>query len=157
MLFANLKSWFSLGLRLTTPTAELDQYIERCIQRQKQAVIRALMYCGEQVLNTARSTNSYKDQTGNLRSSIGYVIAVDGNVISQSDFQVVKGGKEGQEQGSKFVRQIVKQFPKGVCLVLVAGMEYAVYVQNKGYDVLDNAELLAERIVPKMLKQLGFT
>ena len=34
-------------------------------------------------------------------------------------------------------------------------MRYASFVSAKGYDVLDSAELLAERLVPDMLKRLG--
>lgn len=136
--------------------SEIDKYTKLQLEGLRTALIRTLMYIGELVLNKARSTNSYKDQTGNLRSSIGYVIAVDGKVVKQSDFKTVKQGKNGTEQGAAFAKKLVRQFPKGVCLIIVAGMEYAVHVKNKGYDVLDSSELLADRLVPSMLKQLGF-
>ena len=123
--------------------SEIDRYTEQELKRLQTVLIRSLQYCGEQVLNTARSTNSYKDQTGNLRSSLGYVVAVDGRV--------------GSEKGAAFAKKLVRRFPHGVCLIVVAGMEYAAHVKNKGYDVLDSSELLADRIVPSMLKQLGFT
>ena len=128
--------------------SEIDRYTEQELKRLQTVLIRSLQYCGEQVLNTARSTNSYKDQTGNLRSSLGYVVAVDGRVVYQSD---------GSEKGAAFAKKLVRRFPHGVCLIVVAGMEYAAHVKNKGYDVLDSSELLADRIVPSMLKQLGFT
>lgn len=139
-----------------TPMKEIEAYTEQQIERIEQAAIRTLAYCGEVCLNVARSTNSYKDQTGNLRSSIGYVVAVDGRIISRSDFQTVKTGEQGTKNGEKFAKEIVRRFPKGICLVVVAGMEYAVHVKNRGYDVLDSSELTADRIVPQMLKQLGF-
>lgn len=136
--------------------SEIDRYTEERLERLQTALIRTLQYIGETVLNRARSTNSYKDQTGNLRSSIGYVIAVDGRVVYQSDFKTVKSGQDGSEQGAAFAKKLVRRFPKGVCLLVVAGMEYAAHVKNKGYDVLDSSELLADRLVPSMLKQLGF-
>lgn len=146
-----------MPIRQLTPMSEIDRYTEQELKRLQTVLIRSLQYCGEQVLNTARSTNSYKDQTGNLRSSLGYVIAVDGRVVYLSDFQTVKQGRDGSEKGAAFAKKLVRRFPHGVCLIVVAGMEYAAHVKNKGYDVLDSSELLADRIVPSMLKQLGFT
>ena len=81
--------------------SEIDRYTEQELKRLQTVLIRSLQYCGEQVLNKARSTNSYKDQTGNLRSSLGYVVAVDGRVVYQSDFQTVKQGRDGSEKGAR--------------------------------------------------------
>lgn len=136
--------------------SEIDRYTEERLERLQTALIRTFQYIGETVLNTARSTDSYKDRTGNLRSSIGYVIAVDGRVVYQSDFKTVKNGGYGSKHGAAFAKRLVRRFPKGVCLLVVAGMEYACHVSNRGYDVLDSSELLADRLVPNMLKQLGF-
>lgn len=145
-----------MPIRQITPMSEIDRYTEQKLKGLEQAVIRTLTYCGELCLNVARSTNSYKDQTGNLRSSIGYIVAVDGRIINQSDFETVKKGGDGSKQGAAFAKQLVRRFPKGICLIVVAGMDYAVHVKNRGYDVLDSSELTADRIVPYMLKQLGF-
>lgn len=145
-----------MPIKQLTPMSEIDRYTEEQLERLKQVLIRNLMYIGETVLNRARSTNSYKDRTGNLRSSIGYVITVDGRIIRISAFQTVKQGKEGSSTGSAYVKRLVRQFPKGICLIVVAGMNYAAYVSAKGLDVLDSSELLAERLVPRLLKQLGF-
>lgn len=111
---------------------------------------------GEQVLNVARSTNSYKDQTGNLRSSIGYVIAQDGKVVRASSFAQVKQGGNGTEQGRSYAESLAAKFSQGIVLIVVAGMNYAAYVKKKGYDVIDGSELLAEKLVPQMLTELGF-
>lgn len=144
-----------MPIRQITPMSEIDRYTEQRLRGLEQAVIRTLSYCGELCLNVARSTNSYKDQTGNLRSSIGYVVAVDGRIVNQSSFETVKEGGQGSKQGAAFAKQLVRRFPKGICLIVVAGMEYAAHVKNRGYDVLDSSELTADRIVPYMLKQLG--
>lgn len=145
-----------MPIRQLTPWSDIDRFTEQELQRLHKAVIRTFQYCGEMALNAARSTNSYKDQTGNLRSSLGYVVAVDGKVVYQSDFETVKNGNDGSVKGAKYAKELVRRFPKGVCLIVVAGMEYAAYVKNRGYDVLDSSELLADKIVPRMLKQLGF-
>lgn len=146
-----------MGVKQIIPMSEIDAYLEAQIDRIEQRIIYNLSYVGEQCLNAARSTDSYKDQTGNLRSSIGYVIVRDGQIIQASDFDTVKQGREGSTEGAAFARRLVSEFPQGFTLIVVAGMNYAGYVSAKGYDVLDSAELLAEQLVPKMMTQLGFT
>ena len=96
--------------------SEVDAYLEEQIQRIEQQTIYNLSYVGERCLNEARSTNSYKDQTGNLRSSIGYVIVKDGKIVQMSDFTTVKNGREGTQGGAAFARQLVKEFPSGIVL-----------------------------------------
>lgn len=144
-----------MPIRQVTPNSEVNSYIERKLEIWRQLLIRNFSYIGEQVLNAARSTDSYKDQTGNLRSSLGYVIAVDGRVADISSFAVVKNGQEGSKTGADYARKLALKYPKGIVLIVCAGMNYAAYVSAKGYDVEDSAELLADRLVPQMLRQLG--
>lgn len=145
-----------MGIHQTTPSSEIDRYIEEQIKLITQEMIKNLQYIGEKCLNAARDTNSYKDQTGNLRSSLGYVISMDGRIVYQSTFEVVKEGENGSKSGIRYAKELVRQFPEGIVLIVVAGMKYAQFVSAKGYDVLDSAELLALREVPKLLTQLGF-
>lgn len=145
-----------MPIKNLTPEGAISEFIGQQVERVTSALIYNLCAVGEQVLNQARSTNSYKDQTGNLRSSIGYVVAVDGEVVQSSSFEVVKDGADGSRDGKSYTLDLVKQFPEGIVLIVVAGMNYASYVSAKGYDVLDSSEVLAERLVPEILKQLGF-
>ena len=46
---------------------------------------------GEKFIEVARRSGSYKDQTGNLRSSIGYIIAKDGEVVTENFKEGDKG------------------------------------------------------------------
>ncbi len=141
-----------------TPSGQIYCFVQEHVERLIQAVIYKMSVIGEKVLNKARSTNSYKDQTGNLRSSIGYVIAVDGRIVKMSSFALSEKGTDrvtGQTAGRALAEELVRRFPSGIVLIVVAGMKYASYVSAKGYDVLDSSELLAEQLVPKMLKQLG--
>lgn len=145
-----------MPIKRLTPTTEKDRYIAGRVEAIKKALVYNLCAVGEQVLNAARLTNSYKDQTGNLRSSIGYVVAVDGEIVQMSSFDTVKEGREGSRGGKEYAMQLVRDFPHGIVLIVVAGMNYASYVSAKGYDVLDGSELLADKLVPQMLQQLGF-
>ena len=145
-----------MPIKNLTPEGAISEFIGQQVERVTSALIYNLCAVGEQVLNQARSTNSYKDQTGTLRSSIGYVVAVDGEVVQSSSFEVVKDGADGSRDGKSYALELVKQFPEGIVLIVVAGMNYASYVSAKGYDVLDSSEVLADRLVPEILKQLGF-
>lgn len=151
----NSRKITDMPIRQVTPQAEINSYIESRLEIWQQLIIRNLAYIGEQVLNAARSTNSYKDQTGNLRSSLGYVLVQDGQVIQMSSFATVKQGQEGSKTGADYAKRLARKYRKGIVLIVCAGMNYAAYVSAKGYDVQDSAELLADRLVPQMLKQLG--
>lgn len=132
----------------------VDDAFERHIRRAEQALIRTLKYCGEVVINSARDAHTYKDQTGNLTSSIGAVISVDGKVIWKSSFEVVMKGGKGAKEGVAFAKELTGNYPKGIALICVAGKNYAAYVSHRGYDVLDTAQLTASQIVPQMLQSL---
>lgn len=145
-----------MAIKQTTPQASIDAYIAKQVQTQTAVLVRTMCYCGEEVLNAAKSTNSYKNQTGNLRSSLGYAVVLDGRVVSQAGFDVVLNGQEGAADGREYLSKLVSQYRKGIVLIVVAGKNYAGYVSAKGFDVLDSAELLAAKLVPMYLKQLGF-
>lgn len=159
-----------MPIKRLTPTAEIDRYITGRVEAIKKAIVYNLFAVGEQVVNHARSLPSlsaadfkgrkipphqpnYMDWTANLRSSIGYVVAVDGEIVQMSSFDVVKEGGEGAKGGKEYAMQLVRDFPKGIVLIVVAGMNYASYVSAKGYDVLDSSELLADKLSSKIKKQ----
>lgn len=144
-----------MTVRQKTTKEEISAYLERRILLMKQAIIRKMMVVGEKVINQARTSGNYKDQTGNLRSSVGYVIVSGGIIIQESSFEVVEKGVVGSKSGKEFAERLARQHPKGLILIVVAGMKYAKYVSACGYDVIDSAELLAQKLVPKILDELG--
>ena len=148
---------------MTTPMSQIEKYMQQQLKRQERAIVNTLAYVGEQCVNKARENGSYTDQTGNLRSSIGYVIAVDGRVRHASNFEPVQftdkdgvthKGDEGGKTGKDYAKELVAKHPKGAVLIVVAGMHYAKYVAATGRDVLASAELEAQQLIPKLLKQL---
>lgn len=144
-----------MGIKRITPMKQIMQYMQDELTAYERKIIRSLAYCGEKCVTQAREFGSYQDQTGNLRSSTGYVIVKNGQIISGSGFSSVSGGSEGTQVGLTFARQLASEFPRGIALIVVAGMNYAAYVEAKGYDVLTSSEILANRIVPQMLNKLG--
>lgn len=139
---------------MPTIQEEIERELMGSVERIKEAVIYNLQAIGQKCVDEARMKGSYKDQTGNLRSSTGYVLVVDGEIVSESAFDVVKDGQTGSDEGKAFAESLVKDYPTGIALVVVAGKNYAQYVAARGYDVLDSAELLGEQLVQKMVEDL---
>ena len=146
-----------------TGQAALNRAIDARAQRIVRALVNVCTRAGEQVIAYARDPERkrYTDQTGNLTSSIGYVVLWDGKVVKQSDFSPVSGargtrGVNGTAEGRKFLRGIIKGNAEGLRLVVVAGMPYAAYVEALGLDVLDSAEVKAAEIVKRLARQLKF-
>lgn len=79
---------------------------------------------------------NYIDKWGNLRQSIGYLVAKDG-IIQSEDLR--------NQQAEELAYGVLTSHPVGYCLILVAGMEYAAEVSGRGYDVLDSAAINARQ------------
>lgn len=131
----------------------LDAFLSVVHKRQ----IECLQALGEMCLTEARNNKGYMMQTGALLSSTGYTIFVDG-VALHSQFDAASGAESnaaqnGIKEGQALAEKVGKN-TKGVALVVVAGMNYAAYVEAKGYNVLSSAEHLAQRELPRMLKEL---
>ena len=114
---------------------QIEKDIEAWAEKNIQKFIQALSYVGEEIVNEARLSGNYNDQTGNLRSSIGYVVAQDG-LIARRDYKVTKGGEDGAQKGQSLAERAAAEHPKGIVLIVTAGMQYALYVEAMGYDVL---------------------
>ena len=133
-------------------------YVVKCNEIIKRLTIRALSELGEQCVTKIRDRagdKSWYDQTGNLRSSVGYVIAHNKNIIQYSTFNQVKQGSEGVKTGKDLAKELAKRYSNNYVLIVVAGMNYAEFVEamdNK--DVLASTELWAREQVPLMLEKL---
>ena len=61
--------------------ADIERMLQQKIAKYEEKIVRILRIVGEKCINEAREHGSYQDQTGNLRSSIGYVVLQDGKPI----------------------------------------------------------------------------
>lgn len=131
-------------------------------------ILFELSYLGEQMCNHARNvtkghaTGGYDDQTGNLRSSIGYRIFKDAQPIKDGGMARVNGTKGNGSEGENKVVSALDTFansPKvvknGWTLLVVAGMEYAKYVEDKGYNVLYLTGIELEKKIAEIRKRYG--
>lgn len=150
-----------MGIKRKFSLADIRKMTEEATAELDRMVLRALTRLGEECVREARDRSpeaSWIDQTGNLRSSIGYVIVRDGEIVSRGGFDAGSGGErtEGGRSGSKYARSLIKRDRRGYTLILVAGMKYAVYVEaltNK--DVLATPELYARRRLPELMQRLA--
>lgn len=147
-----------MPIQMTTTSRQIKADYDRMYNsRVMKAIINTMRYVGEMCVQEARDNGSYTDQTGNLRSSIGYVVVKDGIIVENGNSQKYLEGTLGESEGVKFARQLAADAPrKGIVLIVSAGMNYAAYVEARGYNVLTSAELLADSLVPQILTSIGF-
>ena len=106
----------------------MKDYVAEKINKEIAILIRI----GEEFVNKARTKGEYMDDTGNLRSSIGYILIDNGKVINQN---FSGNDAEGKIAAMDYANQIKSKY-KGLVLIGIAGMEYAAAVEAKGYDVI---------------------
>lgn len=146
-----------MPIKKTSPNGQAEAFIEGFVKNKIQSLIDALVYVGLECVREARLNRRYTDQTGNLRSSVGFCVLYNGRVVKKSAFEAVKSSAtEGSSAGSKFLKSLISENSRGIVLIVVAGMNYAKYVEAMGLNVLDSSELLAKKLVPQLLKDLGF-
>ena len=147
-----------MAITCKTPMSEIQAYIKNSIERIDKVVIRNLQRLGEEAVIYARNrtgAESWYDQTGNLRSSVGYVIALDGEIVRTGGFSQILDGAEGTEEGKQFANEMAAASSGRYVLIVVAGMNYASYVEEmENKDVLASSALFVERELPKMIERL---
>ena len=132
--------------------------IEKFKAVSKVQMIMAMNYIGQEFIKKARDKSAgggnYDDQTGNLRSSIGYAIFDNGKEIN-SIFEIADKDEKGA--GVKSAKKLAKEqvAKTGLCLIVTAGMNYAAAVESKNYTVLTAfapSENEVKRDLEKLLK-----
>ena len=153
-----------MGIEMKMDMRQIRDILNKEAQKHLKRTITLLQYVGETVVNEIRTSHisDWNDQTGNLRSSIGYIITMDGKPIGMSAFEKVVGPKpdadeeDGSQAGKDYARQLAALYPNGIALIVVAGMEYASYVERRDNKVvLAQGEIEARRLVEQMIRELN--
>lgn len=131
---------------------------QRLLDR-KQAVDNvlsmALPELGEKAVTFSKNNKGYQDQTANLKNSISFAVFHDGKQITKSigeGYNATYKDRHNKEHNNPYTKGEVMQMrssaldeyalrpgvvaPKGYTIIVVAGMEYGKYVEDKGYNVL---------------------
>lgn len=120
-----------------------------------KALLDGLLALGARCVEKGLASGRYKNRSGALRSSIGCAVGVNGRVHAMAGFAQVLGGSDGVTEGKALAKGLIEQ-SKGIALYVVAGKYYASYVEARGFDVLDTSELIFEKELERIVKELGF-
>lgn len=129
-----------------TTDREIAEWIDDFIDDTMMETTAIVSKIGEDALAISREEHLYRTQTGNLQSSCGFTVTLDGMALTQTDFTPKPGkvnpdGNTGSQEGKSYMEQCLQQkLDKGISLIMVAGMNYAGVVEDRGGDVLKSAE-----------------
>jgi hypothetical protein len=132
-----------MGIRAKFTESDLNNMFMIRVSIIEDAILSRLKFIGETCVNNARANGSYNDVTGNLRSSICYVVLKNG---------VKKSGGVIPSDSSKRMAELIAEYPRGYVLIVLAGMDYAAAVESKGKDVLTASSKIAEIELKKAIK-----
>lgn len=119
----------------------IHDYMERQAEQRINEVVDFMRAKGVEYTTMARNktlaTNKYNNITFNLVSSVGFAITRNGAVV-ESYFPLLETGTEGKAKGEALSARVASELggTNNIVLVLVAGEDYASYVQNNGKDVI---------------------
>lgn len=130
--------------------------MRRVYETLQEQIIIQLQYLGQECVSRIRGrgqSESWIDRTGNLRSSIGSAVYENGKKKLSTAFESVLDGQEGSEAGKRMIDALAKEYSQTYAMVVVAGMDYASYVENmNGKDVLASTRLWAESVIGERIE-----
>lgn len=161
-----------MGITLRTPINDITNDSLRQLQAIEDGIINRLDICGAEFMQQAKDDikidrsafpairkgkkgdaptgpGEYLDDTTNLRNSIGYYVLKDGVIVRGR----VEGGGESQTAAMDVLNSVPKI--RGYQLVGVAGMNYASYLESKGFNVITSQAFVAMTNVEGMMKRFA--
>lgn len=129
-----------------TTNKEIAQMLLDAVDEEMEESLVIASKIGDDALAISRSEHAYHAQTGNLQSSCGFALTYNGKIVAKTPFTPDPGpnnpdGETGSREGKAYLEECLQdRLEQGITLTMVAGMEYAGYVEDKGLDVLRSAE-----------------
>lgn len=132
---------------------EVERWFDYFVDRAEERIYKLMQRAGEEFVKIARKKGNYQDHTGNLRSSIGYVIVKDGDVLAENHERSETGTDKqtGIREAKRLVSDLASVYSDGWVLIGVAAMPYAVYVE--AIDNLDVVSVATEHTEEWIKKQ----
>ena len=121
---------------------ELQKRLNQMKESVDNRLAMELRQVGEEAVTFSKENKGYHDRTANLKNSISYALFKDGELLEQHIGNIPKPNEDagGQAQVadnlSRYATQEGVVKPQGYTLIVVAGMNYGKYVEDKGYNVL---------------------
>lgn len=140
-----------MAIKPTFQKGAVAAKVQEFQKRLEAATVFLLQYMGEELTKYAREQHNYTDQTGNLTNSIGYAVVRNGMIVNYGG-EIQPG--DGAAEGLKIAQKMAANASSSFSLLIVAGMNYAAYVEAKGYNVILPAELKAKADLPAYMQKL---
>jgi len=143
-------------------TLDISGARKKTIQFKGTAEDKLILICryvGEKFVKDARkfskAQGGFGDVTGNLRSSIGYFIVKNGEIVSSLIYSEATG--KDRKSGVSVGKQFIESWPKksGIQLVGFAGMSYASHVESRGLNVISIQKEVALINLKDLLKNVA--
>lgn len=119
-----------------------------------------LRQLGEEAVTHAKENKGYKDRTANLKNSISYALYKDGELVQSVAGNIpqpdatVEGQSQVEDNLMRYATEDGVVAAQGYTLIVVAGMNYGKYVQDKGYNVLSLTGNWLREQMQQMLKEI---
>ena len=120
--------------------------LQQKLNEKREQLIKALNVClmqlAEEAVIYSKDNKGYQDRTANLKNSISFALYLDGEIVVSKIGAIPKAEEVvgGQDSVGEALQNYAQQegviAPKGYSLIIVAGMNYGKYVEDKGYNVL---------------------
>ena len=120
--------------------------LQQKLNEKREQLIKALnvrlMQLAEEAVTYSKDNKGYQDRTANLKNSISFALYLDGEIVVSKIGAIPKAEEVvgGQDAVGEALQNYAQQegvvAPKGYSLIIVAGMNYGKYVEDKGYNVL---------------------
>lgn len=140
-----------------TPVSEIASFLRRASDYITECMKQALADLVREADEKARNRGwdeSFRDVSGNLRSSIGGAVYDHGKVYFSTEFATVLGGSTGSARGRGMVQGLAGQYSDCVAMTMVAAMDYAEIVEARdSKDVLESTRIWAESVVRQRLEE----
>ena len=147
-----------MGMKVTE--SSLDKTLRRFEKAPKaveNATVEVFGGVGAEVVEKIRNgeLSSWDDQSGSLRSSVGGGVCCKGRIVKTVGFDTVLNGSDGARKGKELLEKLAIEYARyDVVLIIVAGEEYAVYVEAiEGKVVLSSGLLHIEHTLMRLLKE----
>ena len=139
--------------------------LQKRLNEKRQYVINTLntrlAQLAEEAVTYSKNNKGYKDRTAKLKNSISFALYLDGQLITSAVGKIPKeeeaqGGQEGVSAAlNEYAQKEGVVAPKGYSLVIVAGMNYGKYVEDKGYNVLHLTKYFLRDEMKKIFEEVA--
>lgn len=146
----------NLGFEITTDMKALAKEVSEKLDAAMIKAMSEVLHDAIEKVRVKMLDKAYEDHTGNLNSSTGFLIYKDGRVVHQ-DFRLSNQGTDkqtGLKAGLETALSVLRE-TQGWGIVLASGMEYASWVESKGYAVLRGPASELEKILVDAVNKIG--